>query len=148
MIGADGRVIALFGLVYSASLMLNIYIVGLNQLTDVDIDRINKPYLPIAAGAFTMQTGLALVVVTGILALGIMAIGQMMIWVLSERLGVLAGLSAESIGVVIAIVGAVGGDETLVEFAIEHLTHYDVLTGLPNLVLLRARPAPDAEEAS
>jgi len=35
----------------------NIYIVGLNQITDVEIDRINKPYLPLASGAFSMQTG-------------------------------------------------------------------------------------------
>lgn len=44
----------------------------------------------------------------GILALAIMAIGQMTIWVLSERLGVLAGLSAESIGAVLAIAGLSG----------------------------------------
>ena len=35
----------------------NIYIVGLNQLTDIDIDRINKPYLPLASGAFSVRTG-------------------------------------------------------------------------------------------
>ena len=28
----------------------NGYIVGINQLYDVDIDMVNKPYLPIAAG--------------------------------------------------------------------------------------------------
>ncbi|MEF3274929.1 MAG: homogentisate phytyltransferase [Chloroflexus sp.] len=31
-------------------LALNLYVVGINQLTDVAIDRINKPWLPIAAG--------------------------------------------------------------------------------------------------
>jgi len=31
-------------------LMVNIAIVGVNQITDVEIDRINKPWLPIAAG--------------------------------------------------------------------------------------------------
>ena len=30
--------------------MINIFIVALNQLTDVHGDLINKPYLPIAAG--------------------------------------------------------------------------------------------------
>ncbi len=35
----------------------NIYIVGLNQITDVGIDRINKPYLPLASGAFSMRLG-------------------------------------------------------------------------------------------
>jgi homogentisate phytyltransferase/homogentisate geranylgeranyltransferase len=33
-----------------AGLAVNVAIVGVNQLTDVDIDRVNKPYLPIAAG--------------------------------------------------------------------------------------------------
>ena len=32
------------------SLLMNLYITGLNQITDVDIDKINKPNLPIAAG--------------------------------------------------------------------------------------------------
>lgn len=32
----------------------NIYIVGLNQLTDIEIDKINKPYLPLASGAFSV----------------------------------------------------------------------------------------------
>lgn len=39
------------------SLLMNIYITGLNQITDVDIDRINKPYLPIASGRFSVKTG-------------------------------------------------------------------------------------------
>ena len=34
----------------SATLLGNVYIVGLNQIYDIDIDKINKPYLPIAAG--------------------------------------------------------------------------------------------------
>ena len=46
----------------------NIYIVGLNQLEDVEIDKINKPYLPIASGAFSRKTGEVIVVSTGILA--------------------------------------------------------------------------------
>jgi homogentisate phytyltransferase / homogentisate geranylgeranyltransferase len=33
-----------------AGLTVNIAIVGVNQIVDVDIDRINKPWLPIAAG--------------------------------------------------------------------------------------------------
>lgn len=35
----------------------NIYIVGLNQLTDVEIDRINKPDLPLASGVYSLRTG-------------------------------------------------------------------------------------------
>jgi len=36
------------------SLLINIYITGLNQITDVDIDLVNKPYLPIPAGQLTV----------------------------------------------------------------------------------------------
>ncbi|MBE9237125.1 homogentisate phytyltransferase [Anabaena aphanizomenioides LEGE 00250] len=47
----------------------NIYIVGLNQLQDVDIDKINKPHLPLASGEFSREQGTLIVVITGILAL-------------------------------------------------------------------------------
>ena len=33
----------------------NIFIVGINQIADVNIDKINKPYLPIAAGALSIK---------------------------------------------------------------------------------------------
>ena len=33
-----------------AALSVNVFIVGINQISDVEIDRINKPFLPIAAG--------------------------------------------------------------------------------------------------
>ena len=38
-----------------ACLGANIYIVGLNQITDIEIDRVNKPYLPLASGAYTVS---------------------------------------------------------------------------------------------
>lgn len=57
-----------------ACLCGNIYIVGLNQICDVEIDRINKPHLPLAAKEFTMQQGQLIVTVTGILALTIAAL--------------------------------------------------------------------------
>ncbi|PHM07238.1 homogentisate phytyltransferase [Nostoc sp. 'Peltigera malacea cyanobiont' DB3992] len=47
----------------------NVYIVGLNQLEDVEIDKINKPHLPLASGEFSQQTGQLIVASTGILAL-------------------------------------------------------------------------------
>lgn len=52
-----------------ACLCGNVYIVGLNQLEDVAIDKINKPHLPIAAGEFSQRTGQIIVAVTGVLAL-------------------------------------------------------------------------------
>lgn len=44
------------GLALLSCLGANIYIVGLNQLTDVEIDRINKPELPLASGAYSART--------------------------------------------------------------------------------------------
>ncbi|MBW4576257.1 MAG: homogentisate phytyltransferase [Aphanothece sp. CMT-3BRIN-NPC111] len=52
-----------------ACLCGNVYIVGLNQLEDVEIDRINKPHLPIAAGEFSKTQAQMIVSVMGILAL-------------------------------------------------------------------------------
>eukprot|EP00957_Ditylum_brightwellii_P137898 10513583-Ditylum_brightwellii.AAC.1 len=48
---------------------MNLYITGLNQITDVDIDRINKPDLPIAAGHLSLPTAKAIVIFSGIFSL-------------------------------------------------------------------------------
>ena len=60
---SDGSALHLdvLGLTLLSCLGANIYIVGLNQITDVAIDRINKPYLPLASGAFPMRTGYRLI---------------------------------------------------------------------------------------
>ena len=47
----------------------NVYIVGLNQIEDVEIDRINKPHLPIAAGLFSRRQGWWIVGLCGLVAL-------------------------------------------------------------------------------
>jgi homogentisate phytyltransferase / homogentisate geranylgeranyltransferase len=52
-----------------ACLCGNVYIVGLNQLEDVGIDRINKPHLPLASGEFSQQQGVVIVAIVGVLAL-------------------------------------------------------------------------------
>lgn len=52
-----------------ACLCGNVYIVGLNQLEDVEIDQINKPHLPLAAGEFSKASGQLIVAITGSLAL-------------------------------------------------------------------------------
>ncbi|MBW4551244.1 MAG: homogentisate phytyltransferase [Aphanocapsa sp. GSE-SYN-MK-11-07L] len=59
------------GWAWLACLAGNVYIVGLNQLTDVAIDQINKPHLPLAAGEFSRSQGIAIVSVSGIVALAI-----------------------------------------------------------------------------
>jgi homogentisate phytyltransferase / homogentisate geranylgeranyltransferase len=63
-----------FSFTLLACLCGNIYIVGLNQLEDIDIDRINKPHLPLASGEFSQQQGSVIVVAMGILAIAIAAL--------------------------------------------------------------------------
>lgn len=58
----------LFGFSLFSCLCANVYITGLNQLTDIEIDRINKPYLPLASGAYSVSTGRRIVGVCGALA--------------------------------------------------------------------------------
>ena len=56
-------------LAWLACICGNIYIVGLNQLEDVEIDKINKPYLPLASGEFSQKTGELIVALTGAIAI-------------------------------------------------------------------------------
>jgi homogentisate phytyltransferase / homogentisate geranylgeranyltransferase len=51
------------------SLLMNLYITGLNQITDVEIDKVNKPYLPIAAGELSRPTATLVVIVALIASL-------------------------------------------------------------------------------
>ncbi len=48
---------------------VNIYIVGLNQITDIEIDKINKPWLPLAAGEFSKRTGYVIILISVFIAL-------------------------------------------------------------------------------
>ena len=50
---------ALYALV--PALLMNLYIVGLNQLFDVEIDKVNKPTLPLASGELSMRSGTTIV---------------------------------------------------------------------------------------
>lgn len=54
---------SLVALVYAAvpSLLMNLYITGLNQITDIDIDKINKPNLPLASGDLKKSTAISVV---------------------------------------------------------------------------------------
>ena len=51
------------------ALLMNIYITGLNQVTDVEIDKVNKPYLPIASGDLSKEHGIIIVIASLILSL-------------------------------------------------------------------------------
>eukprot|EP00775_Hariotina_reticulata_P005566 gene5566-5803_t len=52
-----------------SALLMNISIVGINQVYDVEIDKVNKPYLPLASGELSMQQGIRIVFVTAALSL-------------------------------------------------------------------------------
>jgi homogentisate phytyltransferase/homogentisate geranylgeranyltransferase len=58
-----------------ACLAANIYVVGLNQLTDIAIDRINKPTLPLAAGTLSLPAARWIVALAALLAAGLGLIG-------------------------------------------------------------------------
>jgi homogentisate phytyltransferase / homogentisate geranylgeranyltransferase len=45
---------------------VNVAIVGVNQITDVEIDRINKPHLPLAAGDLTKEAAWRIVAVAAV----------------------------------------------------------------------------------
>jgi homogentisate phytyltransferase / homogentisate geranylgeranyltransferase len=51
-----------------AGAAVNVYIVGLNQCEDVDIDRVNKPWLPIPAGRLRLRDAWRLVIGCGVLS--------------------------------------------------------------------------------
>ncbi|WVZ79197.1 hypothetical protein U9M48_026805 [Paspalum notatum var. saurae] len=60
----DFNVTALWGFLQAlaSALCMNIYVVGLNQLFDIEIDKVNKPTLPLASGELSVMAGVLLVV--------------------------------------------------------------------------------------
>jgi homogentisate phytyltransferase/homogentisate geranylgeranyltransferase len=58
-----------------AGLAVNVYIVGVNQLEDIEIDRVNKPDLPLAAGELTPAAAKVIVGATAVIPVA-MAITQ------------------------------------------------------------------------
>jgi len=57
-----------------SALGCNVCITGLNQIIDVELDKINKPELPIASGELNMATAKKIVVIAGIIAIGAAAL--------------------------------------------------------------------------
>ncbi|KAJ7531973.1 hypothetical protein O6H91_14G067300 [Diphasiastrum complanatum] len=56
------------------ALFMNVYIVGLNQIYDIDIDKVTKPYLPLASGEYSIVTGVVIVAFCAVMSLGIGAL--------------------------------------------------------------------------
>jgi len=64
----------------------NIYIVGINQIEDVALDRINKPFLPMASGALSLRNA-------NIIVYSSMAIALLLAGLLSPYLVLIVGVS-------------------------------------------------------
>ena len=65
---AFGTILAMTILALLPALAANVYIVGLNQITDIAIDRINKPHLPLASGRLSSADGRRIVAGMGLAA--------------------------------------------------------------------------------
>ncbi|KAH9651878.1 homogentisate phytyltransferase 1 [Citrus sinensis] len=49
--------------------LMHIYGVAVNQVADVEIDKVNKPYMPLASGEFSMETGIAITWISALMSL-------------------------------------------------------------------------------
>jgi len=79
------------------ALLMNVYIVGLNQIYDIDIDKVNKPYLPLASGEYSLNTGITLVTVCAALslAIGLVVGSRPLLWALTVSLVLGTAYSAD-----------------------------------------------------
>lgn len=62
------KLTAFFGLLLPTlivCLLCNIFITGLNQIVDIELDKINKPHLPLASGELTLTQGKIIVILCG-----------------------------------------------------------------------------------
>jgi homogentisate phytyltransferase/homogentisate geranylgeranyltransferase len=71
---------------------VNVFITGINQLEDVEIDRINKPLLPIAAGDLSPRAGRWIVAVAAVLPIAL-ALTQGLVEVVAVVAGLLVGVA-------------------------------------------------------
>ena len=62
---------AALGQALASALLMNISIVGTNQLFDIEIDRVNKPDLPLASGELSVTEGNAIVVLSTLASLAL-----------------------------------------------------------------------------
>ncbi|MFM1792040.1 MAG: hypothetical protein RLZZ252_394 [Bacteroidota bacterium] len=74
-----------------ACLLCNIFITGLNQITDIEIDRINKPTLPIITGELSIKEAKIIVIIALILSLTIAYFNDIFLFYL---ITVIAGIGA------------------------------------------------------
>lgn len=68
-----------YGLVLISALLCNLFITGINQIYDVDIDKINKPELPIASGKWSIQKGKK-IVFTSLILMSVFSSALIVLW--------------------------------------------------------------------
>jgi homogentisate phytyltransferase / homogentisate geranylgeranyltransferase len=73
-----------------AAWCVNVFIVGINQLEDVEIDRINKPFLPIAASDLSPAAGRWIVAASAAIPL-VLAVTQGAVELVAVALGLAVG---------------------------------------------------------
>jgi homogentisate phytyltransferase / homogentisate geranylgeranyltransferase len=88
-VALDTRLFELFWTLVAAW-CVNVFIVGINQLEDVDIDRVNKPFLPVAAGDLTPAAGWRIVVACAVVPL-VLAVTQGVAELVAVALGLAIG---------------------------------------------------------
>ncbi|RMG60751.1 MAG: homogentisate phytyltransferase, partial [Calditrichaeota bacterium] len=54
----------------------NVYIVGLNQIIDLDLDRINKPHLPLPSGRLSLTGAAVVTTIAGAIGLIVSSLGS------------------------------------------------------------------------
>ena len=60
--------IVLFFLTLISALGCNLYIVGLNQIADIQLDKLNKPHLPLASGEMNRSTAHIIITVSALVS--------------------------------------------------------------------------------
>jgi homogentisate phytyltransferase/homogentisate geranylgeranyltransferase len=88
-VALDTRLFQLFWTLVAAW-CVNVFIVGINQLEDVEIDRVNKPFLPIAAGDLSPAAGRRIVVACAVVPLAL-AVTQGVAELVAVALGLAIG---------------------------------------------------------
>ena len=73
---ASGKFLAVqyldtFFLTLVAALACNVFITGLNQIVDVEMDKINKPFLPIAAGRLSIRSAYIIIYISLLIAISL-----------------------------------------------------------------------------
>ena len=61
--------IALFLLTLISAIGCNLYIVCLNQITDIELDKLNKPHLPLASGEISRSTARVIITVSALVSI-------------------------------------------------------------------------------